>query len=465
MKKARVSSPNFCNLLQVTKEFRQLWQFGARNGQVSLITQRKISPLDPLPAKIIAKDWSSLFQRKLNIAWLPADQVFLRVVHLPASDHNEVQSMIELQLEKISPLPVAQVVWTTELLPKQSENLQPVVVVIAARDTVEAFLGALETSGYLVDRLEVPCLHQLLETRVEGDGVWLYPSIQAGNNLCLVAWWDSGSLQQLQLIHLPEGEDQSSLVIEQLTKTAWAGEIEGWLKSKPRCYLAADAVLAPLWEPALTRWAGESVIVHEPLPESKLGEVAARRAARGESQANLLPQEFTSKYRQQFVDRLWMGGLGAVLGLYVIGVLIYFVALQVVKYQTGSLESQVAAISTDYTNAVKLRERIDVLQNQLHLKYAALDSFKAVSEKLPADLTLISFQFQRGQKVVLQGTAPPEQTTQITDYNDDLRKTKVDGQPLFTKVSPPRVVNRSGTGGGQILNWDFTCDLNRHETE
>ena len=50
MKKSRVPSPHFCNLLQVGSEFRQLWQFATRNGNANLVSNRKLSPQDPLPA-------------------------------------------------------------------------------------------------------------------------------------------------------------------------------------------------------------------------------------------------------------------------------------------------------------------------------------------------------------------------------------------------------------------------------
>ena len=465
MKKPRVSSPHSCNVLQAGTGVRQLWQFGSRNNQLGLVAHRKLAAQEPLPAKAVAKDWSTIFQRRLNIAWLPTDQVFLRVVQLPAADPQELLSMIELQLEKLSPMPVAQVVWSIEPLPKSSDNLQPVIVIIAARDRVEAFLGNLETSGFLADRLEVPCLHQLLATQVDGDGVWIYLSVQAGDQLCLVAWWTSGALQQLELVHVPDGEDRVAVVTEQLTKTAWAGEVEGWLHAPARCRLVADAATAPLWAPGLSQWAGEPVVTTEPWPEPKLSEEAARRAARGESNANLLPPEYSVRYHQQFVDRLWMGGLGAVVAVYVVGVLIYFGALQVLNFQYNSIQGKVTAISADFTNAVRLSERIDVLQNQLHLKYAALDSLKVVSEKLPADLTLGSFQFQRGQRVALQGSAPPEQTKQVLDYVQDLKDAKVNGQRLFTNVVAPKLVNRAGAGGSQTLTWDFSCDLLRREKE
>jgi hypothetical protein len=469
VKKSGSPSPNTCNVLQIGKEFRQLWQFNTRNNQVGLISHRKLSPNDSYPAPIVAKDWKSVFQRKLNMAWLPADQVFLRVVQLPATDNAELRSMVELQLEKLSPLPVNQVAWSMEVVAKPAENLHTVVVIITARSLVEEFLGKLETAGFVADRLEVPCLHQLRATAAEGNGVWVYPTVQAGDHLCMVAWWSDRVLQQLQLLHLPEGEGRTGLVMEQLTKTAWAGEVEGWLNGPTRCHLVADPATAPLWQNALSQWAGDKVDVTEPLVEEKLGERSARGAASGESQANLLPPEYSARYQQQLVDRLWMGGLGAVISIYILGLIFYFAALQVRKFQLNRVEGQVTAISQQYTNAIRLKEQIDVLQNQLHLKYAALDCLKAVSDKLATDLNLVSFQFQRGQKLILSGTAPADQTgqstAQITDYNEELRKIKVDGQLLFIKVTPPKWVNRSGVGGSQTYNWDFTCDLNRRETE
>ena len=75
--------------------------------------------------QIVAKDWRSLWQRKLNIAWLPPEKVFLRVAQFPASDFDETLAMVELQLEKLSPMPVTQIVWTIHLLPHAEGNLQP----------------------------------------------------------------------------------------------------------------------------------------------------------------------------------------------------------------------------------------------------------------------------------------------------------------------------------------------------
>ena len=191
-KKARKVTIHSCNVLQVGAQGRHLWQFDARGRGFVLNREQTSVAGEPLPARLIAKDWRSLWQRKLNIAWLAPEQVFLRVAQFPASDFDETLSMVELQLEKLSPMPVTQIVWTIHLLPHTEGSLQTVIVMIVARNTVEEFLGQLEGQGYLADRLELPLLDQLQATAITRNGAWIYPEAPGGRNAALVAWWYGG---------------------------------------------------------------------------------------------------------------------------------------------------------------------------------------------------------------------------------------------------------------------------------
>jgi type II secretory pathway component PulL len=456
VKKASLSS---CNVLAIRATDRRLWHFDAGDGRIKLSSEQTIPGAQRLPDKLVAKDWRSLWQRKINIAWLPADQIFLRVIHLPAADVSETLSMVELQLEKLSPLPVNQIVWSFEPLPHQTESMQTVVVIIAARALIEQFLGKLESNGYLPDRLELPALHYL-PAKIETDGVWVYPSADGGKCQCLVAWWYGGTLQQLQLLHLPESGNRGTLLAEQLTKTAWAGEMEGWLTPPIRCHLVADATTAAAWEPALSQWAGEPVALSAPIDQPALAELSASRVAREETKANLLPAEHVARYHQQWVDRLWMSGLAAVLLVYGAGVLIYFGALQGLKFQHYRLDKQIAGLSANYTNAVKSKARAEVLQSQVNLKFAALDCLKVASELLPANLILTRYTFAKGQKLSLEGTVPSDQVDQLYDYISNLSKAVVNGSLLFKKVEQPRTQLR-----GTSYGWTFNCDLNYPELE
>ena len=157
-----------------------------------------------------------------------------------------------------------------------------------------------------------------------------------------------------------------------------------------------------------------------------------------------------------------MRGLGAVLLLYVFGVLIYFVLIQVASLQLGGVESQIAGLGESYTNTLRLKERVKVLQDQMDLQFAALDCYKAIADKLPADLTLNTMNFDRGRKLQLAGSAPKDAVRPITDFNEEMRKVTVNNQPLFSKVSPPAI---NPSPGGQDVTWHFPCELRRSTPE
>src|SRR5216683_2357142 len=178
-----------CNVLQPGSQVHQLWQFSAK---FALQRQEPKRPTEPLPAKIVGKDWQTLFRPKLNIAWLASDKVFLRVVQLPKSDAAETQTAI---------------------------------VIVVARSYVEEFLGQLEGRGYLADRLELPFLDQLRNTRISEDGAWIYPAAGGDNYSCLVSWWSGGTLRNLGLLHLPANERRGAALQEQLAQINWAGEL------------------------------------------------------------------------------------------------------------------------------------------------------------------------------------------------------------------------------------------------
>src|SRR5260221_9174988 len=116
-----------CNILQTAPDANRLWQFDARSGALS--RESSSAPGQALPSGYVAKSWTSLWQPKLNVAWLPPENIFLRVIELPKSSFGEMLAMVELQLEKLSPVPVAQIVWTLQILPQApADNLQTIIV-------------------------------------------------------------------------------------------------------------------------------------------------------------------------------------------------------------------------------------------------------------------------------------------------------------------------------------------------
>jgi hypothetical protein len=450
-----------CNILHTAPDAGCLWQFDAKGGGFVLNREHRAAAGEPLPFRLVAKSWSSLWSPRLNVAWLPPEQVFLRVLELPKTPFEETLAMVELQLEKLSPLPVAQIVWTLHVLPTSAADLQSVVVVIAERKAVEEFLGQLEGRGFLADRLEAPMLDQLAANPATEDGAWIYAGVR-GPHSALVAWWNGGALRNLSFVVLPPEGDRVKNLKDQLAQLSWAGEMEGWLAAQPKWHLVADPALAREWEDMLRAALGEPVQTHPPLPSAELAAHTARRAATATGAA-LLPAEFSARYHQQFVDRLWLRGLFATGILYAVGVVIYFCATTVLNYKTVAVEQQAAQLGGSYTNVLQLKARYEVLKEREQLKYAALDCWKIVAENLPAGLTLQRSSFAGGQKLALNGICAPDQIGLISDpgkFYDGVRKAKLNGQDVFDPVATePLTWNQSGNN----VTWRFTLQLKNKE--
>ena len=451
--------PNSCNVLQVAPDASCLWQFDAKGGNFVLSREQKIPDVQPLPARFVAKSWSSLWQPKLNIVWLPPEEIFLRVIELPKSSYDETRAMVELQLEKLSPHPVTQIVWTIHILPSAAPDLQNVVVVIASRTAVEEFLGKLETRGFLADRLEVPLLDQLSAAPPAGDGAWIYAGTR-GNHSALVAWWSGGALRNLSFIVLPTGGDSVKSLREQLAQLAWAGELEGWLTSPPQWHLVAAPAVAAQWENFLREALNEPVQVSAPLPPVELAARTARRAALA-TDVGLLPPEFSTRYRQQFHDRLWLHGLYSTGVIYAICVAIYFAATAVLGHKTEAVEAQAADLGDTYTNVLQLQAQYQVLKERDQLKYAALDCWKIVAEQLPETITLQRMSFS-GQKLTLSGTTTPDQIDTLLDFNSTMLKATNNGASMFTVVGSVPVSPRVSAN---VVTWSFTLQLANAEPE
>jgi hypothetical protein len=445
-----------CNVLLAGADTRQLWQFDARNGGVHLNRALTSLPGESLPG--VRKDWSQVWSQRLNIAWLPPEHVFLRVAQFPRADFAETASMVELQLEKLSPLPVTQIVWTLQIVPHASGDMQTVILVIVSRNIVEEFLGKLEGQGFLADRLEVSLLDQLQATAITEDGAWIYPEGMGGQNQALVAWWYGGVLQNLDIITFPAANRAESLK-EQVLQMAWAGEMEGWLTAPPSWHLVADETVAAEWEPALRVGLEQPVELVEPLRAPDLAARTAARATRSDAGGGLLPSEFSTRYHQQFVDRLWMGVLGSVVVLYLAGVLVYFVALSFLNYKTRGVEKQVAGLGQIYTNAMQLKAQCQVLKDRQELKFAALDCWNVTAKIIPEGVTLESLNFSDGKRLVLSGTAGSDLLSQLIEFESKMRKENINGQPFFDPTKGDNLHYTSAGGG--VYRWDFALELRR----
>ena len=457
VKPPKNASYRHAHVLSLTGEGRRLWRFKATKNTVGPADEPRLTPGKALPAQFVGKGWNTLLSPALNVAWLPAKDVFLRVVQVPAGPLEEVMGLVELQLDRLSPLAPSQVVWSVELLPHPDRNQQTALVVIAPRVGIEEFLGGLEKSGFVTDRLEVPFIGQLRQLPPE-DGLWVLAEDGGTSTNLLLVWRVEGVIHEVSLITVPNGPGLSVALSAHLTRLNWAGELEGWLKSPPEVRLVAPASRRDELETALSSWRGGFVHFQEPRLIEEQAAASATAQLRSEA-ASLVPAETQARQQRQFVDRLWLQGLGAIGLLYLALVVFYLGILNFKKWQLDTLQSDNSGLALKYTNTLATKAQMLILEEQVALRYAALDSWQAAIEKLPSTISLTTINFVKGRTLRLDGTVGTDAQPEVVSYSTELRKiANTNGTTLFSGVKQGPIAAR-----GNIVTWSLEAELNRSE--
>ena len=443
-KKTKWSS---CNLLEPATEGSRLCQFSVSSKKVKLSGDLRVADLIELPAKAVGKDWSDLLRRKLNIATLPPEKVFLRVVELPECEPDELLPMVEFQIEDLSPLPMAQAVWSAEAVPGSTgtEGNQTVLVMIAERGVVGDRLDELEAVNYLADRVEVPLLRELVPGEPREDGAHIQLVQGADSVLALVSWWFAGRLRDVNSFNLPDTAASRDELVEKINSVALAGEVAGWMPDEPACHLAKRGDVAADWNTALAKCFGRIREV-EPMSEVDLATAAVEFTVRTTA-PGLMLEDYSARNRQRFQDGLWMQGVKGAVALMLMGLCIFFAYGSWLQGNLEDLNQQVKVQGLQYTNALSLKAKMQTLKKQEALKTAALNAWSEVAIGLPGELKFTQLMFSSdrtlegntSRKLRIVGTADDGKETFIDDYNLVLARMEVkgrEGQKLFSSVSP-----------------------------
>jgi hypothetical protein len=461
-KKTKWSS---CNLLEPATEGSRLCQFSVSSKKVKLTGDLRVAEGDDPPAKAVGKDWSDLLSRKLNIATLPPEKVFLRVVELPECEPDELLPMVEFQIEELSPLPMAQTVWSAEAVPGSAgaEGNQTVLVMIAERGVVEDRLDELEAVNYLADRVEVPLLRELVPGEPKEDGAHIQLVQGADSVLALVSWWFDGRLRDVNSFNLPDTAASRDALVEKINSIALAGEVAGWMPDEPACHLAKRGDVAADWNTALAKCFGRIREV-EPMSEVALATAAVEFTTRTTA-PGLMIEDYSARNRQRFQDGLWMQGIKGAVALMLMGLLGFYVYGSMLQSTLEDKNNSVTVQTNLFTKALSLKAKVETLEKQKALKYAALEAWYKVSTGLPGELKFTELAFASGRtldgntsrELRISGAADAGKATLIDDYQEALtRMERSDGKALFSSVRAETI--RQDTRKNQTV-WSLKCEF------
>jgi hypothetical protein len=107
-----------------------------------------------------------------------------------------------------------------------------------------------------------------------------------------------------------------------------------------------------------------------------------------------------------------------------------------------------------------LKARYELLKERQNLKFAALDCWQLVADRLPEGTSLQRLSFSDGRKISLKGSVDPGDISKIIDFNDGLRKATVKDEPMFDPMEGDAFSEQ--TLAGKVV-WSFGLVLKHGE--
>lgn len=392
---------------------------------------------------------------------LPAERVLMRVMDLPTTDPVEMQSMVELQVDKFAPFPAEQMAVSCEVLSSR-ENASRVLVAAVEREWITALGESFRSAGVWPHRLDVDILgwyHVLRErTEIPEHGAFVAVLVEPESAFLIIT--ENGLPVILRTLGgrqgLSEDEYYSELAEEVGFSLASAEaemglsahvEIGLWLAedvSPPRIAESAVSASSASTHPLVARLretcGGAAVHVRHLSELPTRAEGLAKRwiEARGLT-LNLAPAEWAVLEQRRTLRSVLTWASLTFVTIWLLGLVAFLLLRGYIHRQHSLLKAKVAALEGPANEVRELSVKIRSFEQYADRTYSALEALREISLLLPQSVELTSFSYRKGGAVHLRGIA--DYAEAIYDFFQALERSE-----FFQKVEPGDV--RSKAVGG-----------------
>lgn len=432
-------------------------------GQITVVSQSN-APVEPsadaTESKARAQVAAATLRQRVDpnehrvVTAIGCEDVVCRTITLPGTDHAELEQMLALQIDNLTPLPLDEVVYSFE--PLDIVNGQTVLLVaIARKDAVNARVEALETAGLPPQIVTVDALaifRALMKRHLLPQGDALNTLIVFGNTGVNLVVHSRG---------IPVAV-RSVMFTEELLKTAGG---RGALRvewQRTLVAVQAEQTKSPVGNVTFVTW-GESMrstaqeLASEwDAPAESITNGAAPTPAfslclegeTGRDHLNLLPDEWRDRRRAaQLRQRLVRGGI-VVAAVYALMLAIFVGFLAARRAQTNRTSGEIQRYSGRYSGARQLHDSLVAMQKHLDTKYSVLEVLREVVSVMPVNVKLNYYVFKKDNTVTIRGQGP---SGTDTDFVSGLEKSA-----LFSKVTTGQSRKDPGTN---LTRFEIVCTL------
>jgi hypothetical protein len=420
--------------------------------------QQENAPL--FPAEVLAGIRRNF--RGIVTVSLPSSQLLMRILELPSTSPQELTSMVELQMDQISPFPVDQLTVSYEVL-KQTENHSRVLAVAAQRKTVDTlgdlfkaqhvYIRSLDAEilawwSLLIAHGQVPCQGRvvlILEEHTEFSMIVVDEGVPI-------------AFRSLELFHDFTDEAVMHEIVEEMSYTLLSLEAE---------YGHRDGCTLEVWSESefpeqlidlLKAHCGGTINLHAlgSIPPVSEG-LALRTTERRLHHVELVPREWIELQRRK---RLMQIGTIVSVALLSIWLAVVAITSAVFSFQQASysrVRREAAKYEGPARTAQAARDEMLSLEKYADRSHSALECLREVTVALPAGVELASFTYKKGEAVSLRGSS--ERAEAVYDFFQKLGASEV-----FSGVKDQPVSTRT-VKDKRVSTFSITAELPKNKME
>ena len=405
------------------------------------------------PAEVLT-DLRKNFRGVVTVA-LPSSQLLMRVLELPSINPDEINGMVELQMDRISPFSADQLTLSYEVLDK-TENHSRVLAVAAPRKSVDELGDLFKTKHVYIRSLDAEILAwwSLLtaHSKIPAEGrVILILEEHTEFSMIIVDDGVPVCFRSLELFHDFTDETVLHEIAEEMRYTLLSLETE---------YGHCDNCSVEFWSESeipksLLKRLGEectgNINLHDlgTLPSLAEG-LALRSADRTVHHVELVPREWIELQRKKRFMQVATIASIAVLSLWLVIVSITGAVFAIQKGSYNRIKREAAKYSGPARAAQVAREEMLSLEKYADHSRSALECLREITQALPHFVEITSFTYTKGKALRLSGTG--EGSDPIYDYFQKLGELK-----LFEGVKNTKITDNT--------RFSITVNLPKPETE
>jgi len=398
------------------------------------------------PAEVLAEIRRSF--RGIVTVSLPSSQLLMRTLELPSIHAAELKSMVELQMDQISPFPVDQLTVSYEVL-KQTENHSRVLAVAAQRKIVDTlgdlfkaqhvYIRSLDAEilawwSLLIAHGQVPCTGRvvlILEEHTEFSMI----VVDDGVPVCF---------RSLELFHDFTDEAVMHEIVDEMHYTLLSLEAEYGHREGCTLEIWSESEFPEQLVSLLKEQCGGTINLHDlgTLPPLSEG-LALRTAERRLHHVELVPREWIELQRRKRLMKIGTVTAIALLSTWLAVITITGAVFSFHKASCNRVRKEAAKYEGPARAAQAAREEMLSLEKYADRSHSALECLREVTVALPDGVELASLTYKKGEAVSLRGSS--ERAESVYDFFQKLGASEifagVKDQPVSTRTVKDRRVS------------------------